>query len=94
MLEADISSILYKDGVTYYTFDDFWDNHCELCLWLYNDSLSTCTYCVTAQAVTSKFKFPKVVLGHILSEEGTFGTALLSVFLGHACQFLLKSVHI
>ena len=42
-LMADISSIYCKDYVTYYTFDDFWDNNsdCQSCLWLFND-LSKC----------------------------------------------------
>jgi len=47
VLEADISSTWYKDDVTYYTFDDFWDNNCQSFSKLFSNSLKgTCKYCV------------------------------------------------
>ena len=52
-LEADILSMWCKDDVTYYTFDDFWDNNYQSCLWLFNNSLKcTCT-ALMAQSVNS-----------------------------------------
>jgi len=71
VLETDISSIRCKDDATYYTFNDFLHNNCHSCLWLFDDSLKcTCKYCVDGSIC--HFKFPKVVLAHILCEVGTF----------------------
>ena len=47
-------------------------------LWLFNDSLKcTCKYCVYSSIC--HFRFPKVVLAHVISEVGTFCTVLLAV---------------
>ena len=78
VLEADISSIWYKDDVTCYTFDNFRNNNWQSFLKLFNDSLKcTCKYCVDGSIC--HFKFPKVVLAHILSEVGTFCIVLLNI---------------
>ena len=80
-LEVDISSIWCKDDVTYYIFDDFWDNNCQSCLSLLNDSLKcTRNYCVDVSIW--HFEFPKVVLARISGEVGTLCTVLLSVYSG------------
>jgi len=77
-LEADISSIWCKDGITYYTFAHFEDNNCQSCLWLFNDSLKrTCMSCIDGSMCD--FNFPKIVLAHISGEVKNFCTALLSV---------------
>jgi len=68
-METDILSIYCKDDATYYTFDGFWDNNCQACLLLFNDSLKwTCKYCVDGSIC--QFIFPKVVLAHISGEVG------------------------
>jgi len=44
--EADISIVQCND-VTYYTYDDSWDNNCQSCWQLFNDSLKcTSKYCI------------------------------------------------
>jgi len=38
------------------TFYDFWDNYCQLCLQLFNDSLKcTCQYCVDGSVLSLQF---------------------------------------
>jgi len=78
-LEKNILSLWCKDDVNNYTFDDFCNNCCWTCLWLFNDFLK-CTrkYCVDGSIC--HFKFPKVVLAHILEKVGILCIALLSVY--------------
>jgi len=88
VLEADISSIWCKDDVTYYPFDDCWDNTCQSYLRLFNDSLILiCKYCFDISIY--HFKLPKVVLAHILDEVGTLYTVLLSVYARTCLPFFI-----
>jgi len=64
MLEADTSSIQSEDDVINYTYDDFWDNNCQLCLWLFNVGLQV-SIALMAQSI---YHFSKVVLAVILVE--------------------------
>ena len=52
----------------------------------------TCKYCVHGSIC--HFRFPKVVLAHILGEVGILCTVLLSVYCRTYLPILLKSVHI
>jgi len=56
VLKADILSIWCKDNVIYYTFDNFWDNNCQSCLWLFNDLLK-CTWQYCIDSSVGHFKF-------------------------------------
>jgi len=79
-----------KGDAAYYTFDDCWDKICQSCLWLISDLLKcTCHYCV--DGLICHFKYSKIVLARTSLKVYI---VLWSVYLVHAYQFLLKSVHI
>jgi len=79
-----------KADVIHYTYDDFLDNYCQSCLWLFNDSWK-CTFKYCADGSISHSKFSKVVLAYILGEVGNFHIVLLTVSSGTRTPFFYSN---